>query len=109
MCLGRPTPETMISLSSSVLAARLWLDAMMDIGVLDEYDQVDNEVREGVEDGLVDEVDREGMEDVLDEGDAHGFVGSPDVARADRIRCPGCVGAVMVVPVEAVRLLEAGG
>ena len=35
------------------------------------------------------------------------FVGSPDVARADRIRCRLC-GAVMVVPVEAVRLLEAG-
>ena len=98
----------MISLSSSVLAARQWLDAIMDIGVLDEDDQVDNEKREEVEDGLVDEADGDEMEDVLDEGDAHGFVGSPDVARADRIRCAGCVGAVMVVPVEAVRLLEAG-
>ena len=71
MCLGRPTPETMISLSSSVLAARLWLDAMMDIGVLDEDDQVDNEKREEAEDGLADEADREGMEDVFDDGDAH--------------------------------------
>ena len=54
MCLGRPSPETMISLSSSVLAARQWLDAKMDVGVLDEDDQVDNEKREEVEDGLVD-------------------------------------------------------
>ena len=74
MCLGRPTPETMISLSSSVLAARLWLDAMMDIGVLDEFDQVDNGVREGVEDGLVDEADGDEMEDVLDEVDVHWLV-----------------------------------
>ena len=74
MCLGRPTPETMISLSSSVLAARQWLDAMMDIGVLDEDDQVDNEKREEVEDGLVDEADGDEMEDVLDEVDAHWLV-----------------------------------
>jgi hypothetical protein len=74
MCLGRPTPETMISLSSSVLAARQWLDAMMDIGVLDEDDQVDNEKREEVEDGLVDEADGDDMEDVLDEVDVHWLV-----------------------------------
>ena len=74
MCLGRPTPETMISLSSSVLAARQWLDAMMDIGVLDEDDQVDNEKREEVEDGLVDEADGDEMEDVLDEVDVHWLV-----------------------------------
>jgi hypothetical protein len=64
----------MISLSSSVLAARLWLDAMMDIGVLDEFDQVDNGGREGVEDGLVDEADGDEMEDVLDEVDVHWLV-----------------------------------
>ena len=74
MCLGRPAPETMISLSSSVLAARQWLDAMMDIGVLDEDDQVDNEKREEVEDGLVDEADGDEMEDVLDEVDVHWLV-----------------------------------
>ena len=74
MCLGRPTPETMISLSSSVLAARQWLDAMMDIGVLDEDDQVDNEKREEVEDGLVDGADGDDMEDVLDEVDVHWLV-----------------------------------
>ena len=74
MCLGRPAPETMISLSSSVLAARQWLDAMMDIGVLDEDDQVDNEKREEVEDGLVDEADGDDMEDVLDEVDVHWLV-----------------------------------
>ena len=74
MCLGRPTPETMISLSSSVLAARQWLDAKMDVGVLDEDDQVDNEKREEVEDGLVDEADGDEMEDVLDEVDVHWLV-----------------------------------
>jgi hypothetical protein len=74
MCLGRPTPETMISLSSSVLAARQWLDAKMDVGVLDEDDQVDNEKREEVEDGLVDEADGDDMEDVLDEVDVHWLV-----------------------------------
>ena len=74
MCLGRPAPETMISLSSSVLAARQWLDAKMDIGVLDEDDQVDNEEREEVEDGLVDEADGDDMEDVLDEVDVHWLV-----------------------------------
>jgi hypothetical protein len=74
MCLGRPAPETVISLSSSVLAARQWLDAKMDVGVLDEDDQVDNEKREEVEDGLVDEADGDEMEDVLDEVDVHWLV-----------------------------------
>jgi hypothetical protein len=64
----------MISLSSSVLAARQWLDAKMDVGVLDEDDQVDNEKREEVEDGLVDEADGDEMEDVLDEVDVHWLV-----------------------------------